>query len=311
MGNHGEAASSGYLDPWIEYMRGALSRCGHEVTVVWNAVRPEAVNLLFEFFLDPGLVENIVSVRRSSSIKFGVVATELIVGSSIPYAKYSMLLDDDMIRARIQGFESLSRSVDFVWSWLQRTADETRRHNLVSEFFPVGHVAEVPARLRRSPKDIDLLFFGMRTLHRDHILDLLRSRGLNVTCVGRGFPAGYRSRRMLESLIDRAKIGLNLNLHAGRDPDCVVDPRFASCIRIVDMLERDTCVVSEDIPLDNPYAGYMQSAHPEALADTCLELLSKQQWRAAGQAAARRFRAEMDVTRICGPVVQRTLACID
>jgi hypothetical protein len=310
MGNHGDAVSTASLDPLVEYMRGALSICGYEVTVGWDTIRPDAVNLLFEYFVDRNLVDNIVSLRRRSSVKFGIVATDLIVGSSIPDAKYSMPLDGHMVPNRIQGFETLAREVHFVWSWLQRTADAARRHNPVSECFPVGHVAEVPARLRRSPRDIEVLFLGMRTPHRDRVLDALRSHGLKVVCVGQGFPSEHHSRRILESLIDRSKIGLNLNLLSERELSDI-DPRFASGMRIVSFLERETCVVSEETPLDNPYKGYMHSAEPEAIAETCRALLSGDRWRSAGRDFTKRFREEMDASKICGPVVARTLTTMN
>ena len=313
MGNHGETGTSGYLDPLVGYQRSALSACGHEVTVVWDDIRPDAINLFFEYFPIPKFVDNVRRLRRASLIKFGIIATELMVGRTIPYAQHGMIYDGDkptMLRNRIAGYEALSRDVDFVWSWLQRTAEETQQFNTASEFFPVGHVVDVPRGLRRSPKDIDVLFFGTRTPHRERLLDTFRVKGISVVCVGRNFSTGYHSRLKLDSLIDRAKIGLNLNLHGEHETETGIDPRFASCMRIVDMLEREACIVSEHIPLDNPYAGYMQCAEPQDLADVCRALLAEDRWRVAGEEAASRFRVEMDVTKICAPVIERTLEWI-
>jgi len=310
MGNHGDAVSTVSLDPPVEYLRGALSICGHEVTVGWETIRPDAVNLLFEYFVDRSVIENIVSMRRRSSIRLGIVTTDLIVQSSIPDAEFSMPLGANLVPDRIQGFETLAREVDFIWSWLQRTSDEARRHNPVSEYFPVGHVAEVPAKLRRSPRDIEVLFLGMRTPHRDRVLHSLGSQGLKVVPVGQGFPTEHLSHRMVESLIDRSKIALNLNL-VSESEITGVDPRFASGMRIVGFLERDTSVVSEETPLDNPYKEYMQSAEPEALAETCRAVLSNDRWLSAGRDCAARFREAMDVAKICGPVVARTLAAMN
>jgi len=313
MVNHDETGKTEYLDPLIGYQRSALSACGHEVTVVWDDIRPNAINLLFEYFVLPKFVESITSLRRSSPIKFGIIATELIVAGTIPYAQHGMPFDGDkaaMLRNRIAGYEALARNVDFVWCWLERTSVETSQCNAGSEFFPVGHVVDVPRSLRRSPKDIDVLFFGTRTPHRERLIDLLRAQGLSMVCVGRGFSTGFYSRQKLLSLIDRAKIGLNLNLHGEHETESGIDPRFASCMRIVDMLERETCIVSEHIPLDNPYAGYMNCAEPHDLAETCRALLTGDRWRAAGEDAAARFRVEMDVTKICAPVIDRTLEWI-
>ena len=131
--------------------------------------------------------------------------------------------------------------------------------------------------------------------------------GTSVVCVGRNFSAGYHRRLKLDLLIDRAKIGLNLNPHGEHETETGVDPRFASCMRIVEMLERETCVVSEHIPLDNPCADYMQCAEPQDLAETCRTLLAEDRWRPAGEDAASRFRIEMDVTKVCAPVIERTL----
>jgi hypothetical protein len=309
--NHDETGRTGYLDPLIDYQRSALSACGHEVTVVWDDLRLDAVNLLFEYFPNPAFVDRIHGLRRASRFRLGIVATELIVAHTIPYAQHGMpFFGGDkatMLRNRLDGYAALSREVDFVWCWLQRTADETERYNAASAFFPVGHVFDVPRILRRSPRDIDVLFFGTHTPHRAHLLESMRANGVSVVCVGRGFHDGFCSKQKLDSLIDRAKIGLCMNLHGEHETAARVDPRFASCMRVVEMLKRETCIVSEQIPLDNPYTDYMRCAEPAALAETCRHMLADDRWRSAGQEAAARFRTEMDVRKVCAPVIERTL----
>jgi hypothetical protein len=313
MKNHGATADGEYLSPLIDYMRGTLGKCGHETTVVQDEIYPKAINVFFEYFPEPAFIEQILQLRRSHGLKIGVIATELMVGGTIPYGKHGMLWNGDketFFRKRVAGFETFARGVDFVWSWLERTAHEYRDCSPVSRFFPVGHVSDFPAPLRRSPKDIDVIFFGTRTPHRTAVLETFHAQGIKVLCVGRGFPVGYLSKSYLGSLMDRAKIGLNLNLHAEHDTVTGIDPRFASCMRITEMLERELCIVSEDIPLDNPYREYMVSDHPERLARTCIELLSNGSWRDTGEQCAERFRTGMDVLNICKPIVDYTLAKI-
>jgi hypothetical protein len=106
--------------------------------------------------------------------------------------------------------------------------------------------------LRRSPKDIDVVFFGTSTPHRVAVLKCLVAEGINVVAVGRDFPVGFLPPSMIHSLLDRAKIGLNLPLHAQNDGPPDFDPRFVSCGRVAEMFGRDLCVVSEEIPFDNP-----------------------------------------------------------
>jgi len=313
MKNHGATAAGEYLSPLIDYMRGTLGKCGHETTVVQDEIYPKAINVFFEYFPEPAFIEQVLQLRKSHGLKIGVIATELMVGGTIPYGKHGMLWDGDketFFRKRVAGFEAFAHGVDFVWSWLQRTAHEYRDCGRVSRFFPVGHVFESPRPARLAPKDIDVLFFGTRTPHRSAVIDSFHAQGIKVLCVGRGFPVGYQSKSYLGSLMDRAKIGLNLNLHAEDDTVDGIDPRFASCMRITEMLERETCIVSEEIPLDNPYRDFMRSDQPERVASTCKELLSGDGWRQAGELGAAKFRTSMNVVDVCKPVIDDTLSKI-
>jgi hypothetical protein len=213
-----------------------------------------------------------------------------------------------IINARMAGFARVARSADFIWCLLERTALEYAHSNSACEFFPVGHVAQAPIELRRSPKDIDAVFFGTLTPHRGTVLKAMMAAGMSVLPIGRGFPIGWLPPSLLLSLLDRAKIGINLTLHALEKGESGTDPRFVSCMRVVEMFERDLCVVSEDIPFDNPYSPYMVSALPEDMAQTCRELLDSGRWEEQGKSAADAFRRDMDVTKVCNPVIERTLA---
>jgi len=313
MRNHGATSSGEYLSPLTDYMRGTLGKCGHETTLVQDEIYPDAINVFFEYFPDPAFVEQILDLRKSHALKIGVVATELMVGGTIPYGKHGMLWNGDketFFRNRVAGFDKFARGVDFVWSWLERTAHEYRDCGPASRFFPVGHVSACPGSVRRSPKDVDVIFFGTRTPHRTAVLETFHAHGVKVLCVGRGFPVGYLSKSYLGSLMDRARIGLNLNLHAEDDTTNGIDPRFASCMRITEMLERELRVVSESIPLDNPYCDYMHSDSPERLALACKDLLSQGGWRETGELAAAKFRTQMNVVDVCKPVIDYTLAKI-
>jgi hypothetical protein len=85
------------------------------------------------------------------------------------------------------------------------------------------------------------------------------------------------------------------------------DPRFASCFRIKDMLDHDLCVLSEPIPLDNPYQPFMISEPIERIPLKLKELLATGGWREAGPALGAAFRRDMDARKLCGPVIARTI----
>ncbi len=211
--------------------------------------------------------------------------------------------------ARIEGFDSVLGEVDFVWTFMQRTADEYRGSTEICEYLPHGSIGLVADHARRSPKNIDVLFVGKNTPHRARILQGLAQRGIKGVAVGLGFAGDWIPHCIVELMQDRTKIGLNLTLH-GLEEAQSVDPRFASCGRITEMLGRKVCVVSEDIPLDNPYAPFMESQSVDRLADLCLEILKDGTWADKAVSRAEQFHETMDVRKVSQPVIERTLAAI-
>jgi hypothetical protein len=254
-------------------------------------------------------------------MKIGVIATELMVTVAgkrqIPYAKHGIVYAGDapnqerLVSLRMEGFEAILGEVDFVWALMQRTADEYRNSTRICEFLPFGSIGPLPDETRRSPKDINALFVGKNTPHRTSVLRMLAQKGMNVVAVGQGFQGDWIPPAIVESLLDRAKIGLNLTLHGLEDAETLgVDPRFASCQRIIEMLSRQLCVVSEEIPLDNPYSEFMVSSQAGTLSDLCGEMLANKAWIDVGVSKAARFHETMDVRKICRPVIESTLAAL-
>jgi hypothetical protein len=262
------------------------------------------------------------ALKQKHRLRIGVIATELLLQNTIPYAKHGIYNGDpdgkdEYIERRIAGFNAVLPEVDFLWSLFRRTADEYKSRCRLSWYFPVGHVHLHPSEFRKSVKDIDVVFFGMMTPHRLAILEKFSvDNSLNTAFVGL-YPdpgstpsfvsSGFVPSYMLSSILDRAKIGLNLTLCSAEESQLGIDPRFVSCMRVTKMLEHDVCIVSEEIPHDNPYAGYMISAAASQLPEVCLRLLRSGEWRHRGPQAAARFRDEMHVKKICAPVIDETV----
>jgi hypothetical protein len=137
----------------------------------------------------------------------------------------------------------------------------------------------------------------------------LTNAGLNVVVAGGGWGLGFLPDMLLQSLLDRAKIGLNLTLHSLRDNPTGPDPRFASCMRIAEMLERRVAVVSERLP-NNPYVAFMHQAEVDDLAALCQSLLKDERWRTESERLSNSFSTEMDAVTLCRPVIDRTVALL-
>ena len=62
--NHGGATEVIALSPVVAYLRGMLSACGHEVTVVYDNIYPKAINLYLEHFVGDAFAENVDRVTH-------------------------------------------------------------------------------------------------------------------------------------------------------------------------------------------------------------------------------------------------------
>jgi hypothetical protein len=323
VGNHGELETLEPLAPLVNYVRSTLSVCGHSAAIVQQGLHSSAINLFLEHFPDvDSWLPRLRTLKQKHGLRIGVIATELMVGNTIPYARNGIytvgpLAKDEYIERRVAGFNAVLPEVDFLWSFFRRTADEYKSRCKRSWYFPVGHVHSHPPELRTCVKDIDIAFFGTMTPHRLAILrQFARIGSLNTAFVGRQpdpgattgiASSGFAPSYMLSSILDRARIGLNLTLCSADEADRGIDPRFASCTRVTEMLEHDVCIVSEEIPHDNPYRDYMVSAEAADLAEVCLELIQSGEWRSRGPDCGSRFRDKMDVRKICAPVIEETL----
>lgn len=184
--NHGRPETVQRLDPIIRYLRSVLGGSGHDVTVVHDQLYPKAINIYLENFLGSrDYAAEFRQLRRTHGIVIGVIATELMIGGTIPYARHGITFKsaasgEELIRRRVSAFEATIAEADFLWSFLPRTADEYSTRCAVSEFFPVGSTVLVPADERRSPKDVDIFFFGKATPHRAAVINSLTRAGLQV-----------------------------------------------------------------------------------------------------------------------------------
>lgn len=296
--NHGPLVHAGpALEPQVTYFWSTLAALGFDVSASNDQLARDAVNVYFEYFLDERLLFKLNAFRNNYGTRVGIVATELIVDGDIPYMRDGILQVDPAARREATTDESVQASrlrvknllthapdFDFIWSLLPRTQALMRGLNPNAFLFPVGYLK--PTRpVAAVPKDIDVLLFGTFTPHRATVVEALRAAKLNVHCVGRNTPAGFVPQFILDSLIDRAKIVLNLALSDDGDG---ADPKFASCFRIAGALSRGALIVSEAIPQDNPYASFMVSCTIAELPQRCADLVTDGRF---GELAVQNFAA--------------------
>lgn len=302
------------IDHTLKYMCEALSVCGHQVSVGLGEFHREAINIIPDAYYTIEDAKRLVQIKARDGLRIGVLTTELYAFGTVPYAHHGLAIQslahrpdiEARFRARFESLYCLVPEMDFVWSLLERSAAEFAPLAKSSLWFPYGFTEVLPPDYRMYEKDVDVVFIGKATPHRTEVIDRMRSGGISVFAFGPEMEMGYLPEGLLEATLCRAKIGLNLTLtHL---VPFEIDPRFASCTRVQQMLARDICVVSEEIPFDNPYARYVINGDVESLGGICGNLLASGAWRDVGLKNGNSFREEMDALRICAPVIDRTLA---
>jgi hypothetical protein len=125
---------------------------------------------------------------------------------------------------------------------------------------PVGYVPEL-TRIGAVPEDIDVLFYGSRSLRRRAVLDALRARGFRVESLFGVYGAGR------DAVIARSKIVLNMHLY---------EAEVFEIVRVSYLLANGRAVVSEpgaDPAEDADLASGIAFAAYDELVDRCVELL--------------------------------------
>ena len=173
--NHGSVAEIDALKPLTDYMQGVLSRCGHESTISFNHVEPNAINIFFENF-QPAFVNELLKLKKIGA-KIGIIATELMIDNHIPYGRHGITYrglegpHDQINQQRVDCFNALVPEVDFIWAFLERTADSYKSKAKLCEFFPVGYLSGgLTPPPTKAPKDLDVLMFGKSTHQSEQVL---------------------------------------------------------------------------------------------------------------------------------------------
>lgn len=291
----------------LDYLRFSLASCGHEVTVTDKNIHRKAINIYLENFLGIEPWSRYLSELISNGITLGLINTELITKNGVPYGEHGIPYKEETLKLRTNTLFELAPRFDFVWNFLERMDGIMKPITKFSAYYPWGCIEIENDFKTRSPRDIDLLFFGKLTPHREKTIKYIIDQGIKIVCVGKDFPMGLVHNSILNSLIDRSKIVLNLTLHEKSDTLGSIDPRFTSMERVARALERKVLIVSERIPNDNPYAPYMISEQIENIPNVCKAYLEGDNWRLTGEYNALEFSKKMQSSKICNPVIQQTL----
>lgn len=279
-GNHGRDPF--HIMDTLLLIKLSLEALGHKADLEERMI-PGKVNIMLECFTYD-FVEAMKEARKTPSTEFIIVATEFVTGKSFnnfnsgdsESARNSHYDVPEYWRKRFRTFLIAQEMTRAVWhlaeSQLTPFMEATGNSNVF--YLPHGYVdgfARVRHKLAQH-KDIDAIFTGTLTDHRNTLIRDLAKRGINAVATK---PLSFVLR---EDLIARAKIGLNI-----RQTDSWQHP---SNSRYHYHLSNDSLLLSEQTPVSCDLSPYIVEVPQENFVERCCQILADGQW--ANEARIRR-----------------------
>lgn len=260
------------IEDHIKLISGGLTELGHDITYGFDEdVAPwPAVNLLFEFFNDSPMVDQVIELKRAGGTRhaFGLVCHE---DPDDPDA-----FSDPDFPDRLPGLRRILPHMDFGWTILPCDYGAFEGGERM-RFLEYGHVP----RLRRQSglaRDIDVLFYGGMGDRRLPLYNAMAQRGLKMA-VTFGILPGY----LKYDLLDRARVIADIGKKDGL--------RFGAPSRICTALHNAPVVISErigDSRLTDLYR-YTHALPIGEIVDACVDVARSGQADAVGVAARELF----------------------
>jgi hypothetical protein len=281
--------SVGLLEDVVRPIAAGLEDLGHHVASFSTDIVPAPrINLFIEFFVDHGLVDTLLSLKRQlgERFSFGVICTED--------------LDDPIVwrlsgEKRLAGLQRVLPEADFVWTLLppgryRELAKPERVARIEFGFSP----RLVPPCFFEEPSERhqDVLIYGSPYKYRLPVQEELIRRGagcdftVSTAIVDGAVQAQGLPRFLADEMLARAKAVIDIRRGT--------QVRALSVARLSTALHAGTAVVAEEFDAGETawFYRYTTPAPYERIAESCLRLIREEDYVAMGRQARERFRSE-------------------
>ena len=157
---------------------------------------------------------------------------------------------------------NLARKNIIFWDYSQYNLDYlSKTINIKGKLFQIGYQKELNRINHNIDKNIDVLFYGSINARREHIINKLKDRKINVKTL---FGVYGKER---DDIIANSKIILNMHMY---------DSKIFEIVRVFYLLTNGIAVVSEvgeNTKYNNDYLNYICSCHYENLEEKICHLL--------------------------------------
>ncbi len=283
LANHNTVGKSTLTD-MIDWFKSGLRDLGHEVTCSDHDVETGAINIFWERFR-PGSDKEIAQ----AGIVYGIIATEIPDGYAFNWRQ------EPEWKTRFDSFHQVASKASFIWTMIESTLP------FYSQFCPTAYMELgfserlVPSYLHDKPQH-DFCFFGLRTPHREVVIEKLRRRAEVV------WPENFLSPAEISKLIGQSKIGLSFKQSA-------LWP-IPSPTRLGRLMLAKRGVAAEFVPVATRQ-GELAGICPELsdYSEYALGLLDSD-WKLRAEDVFEAYRAQMPMRDIMQRVLDCTVAGI-
>jgi hypothetical protein len=297
-GNHADGGV--HVEDAVVYVRNALRAAGQEAYMLPD-IRQDGVNVLIECFTPEHAWQIHQIKKRYDRARFVIVVSEVTDGirfNSHITSGEGHYVAAEYWKKRFDLFLDVASEADAIWSVSDYTLPGYRAlfPDKPVVTFPIGFDPFFPFNPHplAEQKDIDLLFTGSPTPHRNALLSEL-SKNLTVMSAS---PRTLTTARL--DLIGRTKACLHLNLqkHAV----------YSSVLRHHFLVMAGAPVVSERAETDGPLDEFIEVFDGSEFVARTVDYLRRDEWKHAGLAARERYREARPVAEAVKQVLRQSFA---
>lgn len=278
--NHNKIGRS-TLSDMMDWFNAGLSELGHKVTSSDHSVEAGAINIFWERF-GPGMGETIAS----TGVTFGIVATEIPDGFAFNYRR------EPEWKVRFDSFAEVAKRASFIWTMVESTAPFYSQY-CSTAYMELGFSERLIPRYIGEHPEHDFSFFGLRTPHREALVERLR-RNSEVF-----WPDKFLSPNEVGELIGKTKIGLSFKQSAQWP--------ISSPTRLGRLLMAKRGVAAEFVPIatrQSQIAGICPESSD--YAEYALELLHSD-WKARAEHTFDAYCSRMPMSAIVEQILDCTI----
>jgi len=241
---------SHFLYDICKYFCYTIDASGYDCCMVKNRLYPDRINIIFGAH---NLKSYALAEQIKQSGKYIIMQTERLREGGI--ANWP---DDPTFKSI---YIPLMQQAFAVWSGLESNEPYLNKLGITSDWTPrFGYLPALEEVIHKKNKDIDFLYYGSLTPHRQKMIDELKKRGGNVVCI---FDEAAIFRN---DYIARTRINLAPNQSPEHD---------GLTIRVLYMLN-NRCHVALEQCFDQDWVEHcLTSAATEHWADMCMETLQR------------------------------------